>query len=199
MQIKAEDKILGDVASALVNVSNVACHTLGPYKSLQAKQDLLHALLENERSRLKVWLYPLDQDRKHHMPQSSGSKNFMEVRWPYLQHQFRSPFPKPSQSMSLILPQEVTSLLRLAWAEHPGLAIQLGARFPAVKLKNDIRWLLLNFPEKVIDEPSSLEIMLGATLPADISFQLKVGLRAYPIESFQFKANFNSICFTGLP
>lgn len=90
-------------------------------------------------------------------------------------------------------------MLRLAWVEHPGLAIQLGARFPSVKLKNDIRWLLLNFPEKVIDEPSSLEIMLGATLPADISFQLKVGLRTNSINSSQLKANFNSICFTGLP
>ncbi|KOC13801.1 putative phosphatidylinositol 4-kinase (STT4) [Aspergillus flavus AF70] len=154
LQIKAEDKVLSDVASALANVSNVACHTLGPYKSLQAKQDLLYTLLENERSRLKVWLYPLDQERKHYIPQSSGSRNFME---------------------------EATSLLRLAWVEHPGLAIQLGARFPSVKLKNDIRWLLLNFPEKVIDEPSSLEIMLGATLPADISFQLKYLLYWAPV------------------
>ncbi|GAB1191470.1 hypothetical protein APSETT444_000649 [Aspergillus pseudonomiae] len=158
LQIKAEDKVLSDVVSALVNVSNVACHTLGSYRSLQAKQDLLHTLLENERSRLKVWLYPLDQERKHYMPQSSGNRNLME---------------------------EATSLLRLAWAEHPGLAIQLGARFPSVKLKNDIRWLLLNFPEKVIDEPSSLEIMLGATLPADISFQLKYAMKAlesHPID-----------------
>lgn len=96
LQIKAEDKVLSDVASALANVSNVACHTLGPYKSLQAKQDLLYTLLENERSRLKVWLYPLDQERKHYIPQSSGSRNFMEVRWPYLQHPFRSPFSEHS-------------------------------------------------------------------------------------------------------
>ncbi|KAF5857163.1 phosphatidylinositol-4- kinase [Aspergillus alliaceus] len=154
LQIKAEDKVLSDVVSALFNVSSIACHTLGPYKSLQAKQDLLHALLENERSRLRVWLYPLDQDRKHYMHQASGSRNFTE---------------------------EAVSLLRLAWAEHPGLAIQLGARFPSVKLKNDIRWLLLNFPEKIVDEPSSLEIMLGATLPADVSFQLKYLLYWAPV------------------
>ena len=97
MQIKAEDKVLSDVVSALVNVSNVACHTLGSYRSLQAKQDLLHTLLENERSRLKVWLYPLDQERKHYMPQSSGNRNLMEVRWPYGQHPPRSPFPSPSK------------------------------------------------------------------------------------------------------
>lgn len=70
--------------------------------------------------------------------------------------------------------QEATSLLRLAWAESPGLAIQLAARFPSVKLGADIRRLLLDFPEKALDEPSSLEIMFGSVLPADVSFQLKV-------------------------
>lgn len=43
-----------------------------------------------------------------------------------------------------------------------------------MKMKNDIRWLLLNFPEKALEEPSGLEIMFGIALPADISFQLKV-------------------------
>ncbi|KAB8070304.1 hypothetical protein BDV29DRAFT_181106 [Aspergillus leporis] len=154
LQIKTEDKVLDDVAAALETVSGVARHTLGPYKSLQAKQDLLHVLLENERSRLRVWLYPLDQDRKHYISPASGSRYSTE---------------------------EAVSLLRLAWAEHPGLAIQLAARFPSIKLKNDIRWLLLNFPEKVIDEPSSLEVMFGATLPADVSFQLKYLLYWAPV------------------
>ncbi|KAF9884109.1 phosphatidylinositol-4- kinase [Aspergillus nanangensis] len=146
LQIKAEDKILSDVVSALSSVSGIACQNCGPYKSLQAKQDLLHALLENERSRLKVWLYPLEPERKHYMSHPSGNRNLVE---------------------------EVTSLLWLAWAESPGLAIQLAARFPSTKLRNDVRWLLLNFPEKVMDEPSSLEIMFGATLPPDVTHQLK--------------------------
>jgi phosphatidylinositol 4-kinase len=63
------------------------------------------------------------------------------------------------------------------------LAIQLAARFPSPKLKNDVRWLLLNFPEKVIEEASSLEIMFGTSLPSDVSFQLKVRfarLRRWP-------------------
>ena len=81
------------------------------------------------------------------MPQASGNKNVAE---------------------------EVTFLLRVAWAESPGLAIQLAARFPSIKLKNDTRGLLLTFPEKVIEEPSSLEIILGASLPIDVSSQLKV-------------------------
>ncbi|KAE8147640.1 hypothetical protein BDV25DRAFT_159875 [Aspergillus avenaceus] len=154
LQIKAEDKVISDVAFALNNVSDIACHTLGPYKSLQAKQNLLYGLLENERSRLRVWLYPLDQDRKPLISQASGNRNHTE---------------------------EIASLLRLAWVEHPGLAIQLAVRFPSVKLNNDIRWLLLNFPEKAIDEPGGLEILFGAALPADISFQLKYLLYWAPV------------------
>ncbi|KAH8432560.1 1-phosphatidylinositol 4-kinase STT4 [Aspergillus melleus] len=154
LQIKTEDKILIDVISALGKTASISFDTHGPYKSLQAKQQLLNVLLENERSRLKVWLYPLDPDRKHYMSQSPTNRNHTE---------------------------EATSLLRLAWAESSGLAIQLATRFPSAKLKSDIRWLLLNFPEKVIDEPSGLEIMFGDSLPADVSFQLKYLLYWAPV------------------
>jgi phosphatidylinositol 4-kinase len=68
----------------------------------------------------------------------------------------------------------VPSLLRIAWAESPSLALQIAARFPSEKIRNDVRWLLLNFPEKALNEPESLEIMFGSSLPPDISFQLKV-------------------------
>lgn len=65
-------------------------------------------------------------------------------------------------------------MLPLAWAESPGLAIQLVTRFPSIKLKQEIRSLLLNFPDKSLDEPDGLEIMFGPALPPDVSFQLKV-------------------------
>jgi phosphatidylinositol 4-kinase len=67
-------------------------------------------------------------------------------------------------------------MLRIAWAESPGLAIQLATRFSTAKLSNDIRNLLLSFPEKAIDEPGSLEILFGSALPSDVSSQLKVSL-----------------------
>lgn len=70
--------------------------------------------------------------------------------------------------------QDATNLLRLAWSEAPGLAIHLSTRFPSLKLKNDIRWLVLNFPDKAIDEPSALEVIFGSALPADVHSQLKV-------------------------
>jgi phosphatidylinositol 4-kinase len=58
--------------------------------------------------------------------------------------------------------------------ENPGLAIQISSRFPSLKLRTDIRWMLLNFPEKALGEQDSLEILLGSALPSDVSFQLKV-------------------------
>lgn len=139
--------------STLRSVAHIATQTQGSYKSLQAKQDLIQILMENERSRLRVWLFPLEQERKHHIP-SLGGKNSTE---------------------------SIASFLRLAWAESPGLAIQLAARFPSAKMQADIRWLILNFPEKVIGEPSALEIMFDASLPSDVNSQLKYLLFWAPV------------------
>lgn len=41
-------------------------------------------------------------------------------------------------------------------------------------MQAEIRWLILNFPEKATREPSALEIMFDSSLPADVNFQLKV-------------------------
>lgn len=139
--------------SILRSVARIAAQNQGTYKSLQAKQDLVQILIENERSRLRVWLFPLEPERKHHMP-SIGGKNSSEG---------------------------VASFLRLAWTESPGLAIQLAARFPSAKMQSDVRWLILNFPEKVIVEPSALEIMFDASLPSDVNFQLKYLLFWAPV------------------
>ncbi|KAH1277842.1 hypothetical protein KXW98_004094 [Aspergillus fumigatus] len=144
LQVKAEDQILDDVSRYLRRLSGVPSHTRDNFKPLQLKYDLLQLLIEHERSRLRVWLYPLEGDRKHF--QISGNRNSAE---------------------------EAIHLLRLAWTESPGLAIQLSSRYSSPKMKNDIRSLLLDFPEKALDEPSSLELMLGAALPSDVSFQLK--------------------------
>ncbi|KAL4955055.1 hypothetical protein BDW69DRAFT_161744 [Aspergillus filifer] len=156
LQLKAEDKILSDVVSALADVSNVGSNTRWPYTSLQAKQDLLQVLLENERLRLKVWLFPLEPDRKHAVSQSPLSKHLTE-----------------------------DNMLRIAWAESPGLAIQLATRFSSPKISGDIRKLLLNLPEKAIDEPSSLEILFGLTLPTDVSSQLKYLLYWAPVNPIE--------------
>ena len=34
--------------------------------------------------------------------------------------------------------------------------------------------MILNFPEKVIQEPGALEVMFNSSLPPDVNYQLKV-------------------------
>lgn len=65
-------------------------------------------------------------------------------------------------------------LIRVAWDEHPALAIELVSRFPGPNVQGAVRWLLLNFPSKVVSEPEALPILLGGELPQDVRFQLKV-------------------------
>jgi phosphatidylinositol 4-kinase len=68
----------------------------------------------------------------------------------------------------------VTAHLKTAWAENPAIAIYLVKRFQSQRLRTEVRWQVLNFPHKVLDEPDALEILLGNQLPSDVSFQLKV-------------------------
>ena len=147
LQVKTEDKILSEIDAMLRSTSSLGLTAPGSRASLEAKQQLLLILIENERARLKVWLSPLEVGRKSYLSSDSGHR-------------------APSEAT-------VSVLLRLAWAESPSLAMQLATRFPSVKIQNDIRWLLLNFPEKALDLPDALEIILGPSLPNDVSFQLK--------------------------
>jgi hypothetical protein len=47
-------------------------------------------------------------------------------------------------------------------------------RFHSPRIHRDVRWLLLNFPAKALCDPQALPILLGDSLPDDVSFQLKV-------------------------
>ena len=58
--------------------------------------------------------------------------------------------------------------------ESASLAVQLLKRFHSPRLEKEIRWLLLNFPEKAIEEPDALQLLLGSKLPMDVTFQLQV-------------------------
>ncbi|EEQ34490.1 phosphatidylinositol 4-kinase [Microsporum canis CBS 113480] len=98
-----------------------------------------------------------------------------------LNHERKSSFFYGTANKS-VTEETVTGLLRPAWNENPSLAFQLGSRFPSAKLSNEIRWLLLNFPEKALKEPNALEILLGPSLPEDVSFQLKYLLYWEPID-----------------
>ncbi|KAK2628177.1 hypothetical protein QTJ16_002823 [Diplocarpon rosae] len=145
LQLKAETRLLADVSSTLRSM-----HVLGDknqsssVKSLQAKENLLQLLIESELVRLNVWLHPLNEARDT-----------------------SSPIAK--------IPTEVTilGLVKTAWIESPSLAIQLVSRFPSPKVHKDIRFRLLNQPDRAVSEPEGVHLLLGGTLPSDVNFQLK--------------------------
>ena len=68
----------------------------------------------------------------------------------------------------------MTTHLKTAWDENPSIAVHLLKRFQSQRLTTEVRWQVLNFPHKVLDEPDALEILLGSQMPADVTFQLKV-------------------------
>lgn len=151
LQLKAETRLLNDVVLAFKSVTLAGPKPLAMLQLMQAKEELLHILIESEQTRLNVWLDPLRQGRDIQVPVS--------VKAP---------------TDAALLP-----LVRTAWNENPSLAIQLVSRFPSARLHHDIRLLLLQFPDKAISEPEAVHILLGDTLPPDVAFQMKVrGLRA---------------------
>ncbi|EAT89133.2 hypothetical protein SNOG_03928 [Parastagonospora nodorum SN15] len=154
LQIKAETHILVDVQVNLDAIGKIV--TVGDIGSkLKAKQDLLSMLLANEQSRLLVWLFPLDHTKKHNFTLSSS----------------RAALPDAA----------VTAHLKTAWAENPAIAVHLVKRFQSQRLASEVRWQVLNFPHRVLDEPDALEILLGSQLPGDVSFQLKYLLYWAPL------------------
>lgn len=82
-----------------------------------------------------------------------------------------------------------------AWAESPALAIELCTRFQSPRIHKEVRSLLLKHPEKGVSEPEALTILLGSSMPADLSSQLKVCL--YVRTARSFLTDIHSIYFFG--
>lgn len=79
----------------------------------------------------------------------------------------------------------IASYARTAWLENPSLATQLVTRFPSDQLHRDVRFLLCNFPDKALNEPDAINLLLGDGLPQDLSFQLKYLLVWSPVNPVQ--------------
>ncbi|OSS54503.1 hypothetical protein B5807_01599 [Epicoccum nigrum] len=154
LQIKAETHVLSDVQTHLEALGKMAIVADSASRQVKAKQDLLSLLISNEQARLSVWLFPLDNGKKHHF--GGGARNGL-----------------PDAA--------VTAHVKTAWAENPAIAIQLLKRFQSPRLQSEVRFQVLNFPHKVLDEPDALELMLGNQLPGDVSFQLKYLLYWAPL------------------
>ena len=155
LQIKAEVRLMADVGSALRVVSSLFAKGTGTLQSLATKQDLLSMLVEDEQMRLIVWLYPLDHEKRHVFSLGHSGK-------------------VPSDAI-------LSSLLRTAWAENASLAVQLTARFASPKLASEVRSMVLKSPLRAIAEPDALSILIGPSLPADISLHLKYLLYWAPV------------------
>lgn len=65
LQVKAEVQLMSDVILAVQAITSMGAKILPPLQPLQTKQDLLLHLLQNEITRLTVWLSPLGQDTPH--------------------------------------------------------------------------------------------------------------------------------------
>ena len=155
LQIKAEVRLMADVESALRVVSSLFAKSMDTLQSLAIKQDLLSMLVEDEHMRLVVWLYPLDHEK-----------------W----HLFSSWHSGKARSDAML-----SSVLRTAWTENASLAIQLTARFASAKLAGEVRSMVLRNPLRAIAEPDALHILIGPSLPADISTHLKYLLYWAPV------------------
>jgi phosphatidylinositol 4-kinase len=78
LQLKAEITLLEDLKTALYYVRIIGFKRAGTLASLQAKEDLLTLLLENERARLSVWLLPLG-DVSNHSSKEPSEVNFLKL------------------------------------------------------------------------------------------------------------------------
>jgi phosphatidylinositol 4-kinase len=157
VQLKTEFRLISDVLSAMKVVSFIGANTTG-INSLHSKEQLLLLLLENEQSRLTVWISPLNQHHAHLTLHHNSSKAATEAA---------------------LIP-----LVRTAWGQDPAIAIELGTRFHYPRLIREIRLLLLAMPERAISEPEALPLILDGHLPDDVNSQLKVSYLFPSLYSF---------------
>ena len=153
LQLKTEVRLISDVLAALKTVAFIGAHTVGNVQSLQAKEQLFQLLLENEQTRLSVWINPLGHHGSHVHLHSSAK----------------------SATESALVP-----LVRTAWLLDPSIAIELATRFHYPRLHREIRFLLLSNPERAISLPEALPLIFGGQLQSDAAPVLKVRPRCDP-------------------
>ena len=64
LQIKAETRLIVDVEALLHAAASIGSSTTRTLQSLKSKQELLIRLLESEHTRLQVWLFPSDHEKR---------------------------------------------------------------------------------------------------------------------------------------
>ena len=152
LQAKAEIDLIGEIEKALEEFHSVSSLDVDNLSSLATKQDLLVRLLEDERSRLFVWLFPLG---------------------PPLNHTMR-PERLPISSFS---PQSLVA----AWDENPSLAIQIALRAQSPSVTKEVRNFILRTPVKVINQPEAIQMVLDDKLSKEVNSQLRFLLYWAPV------------------
>ncbi|KAI1820794.1 phosphatidylinositol 3 [Xylaria intraflava] len=149
LQLKTEVKLIKDIKERLRLVSHIANSIPGGSSvSMAQKESLFEILLESEQARLNVWIHPVNEG---HLPRPEIMTNHGKA------------------TLEAIL----KPLIRVAWIESPSLAIELVTRFNMPSVHQEVRWLLLNFPTRALNDAEALPILFGGELPQDVRFQLK--------------------------
>ena len=65
---------MADVETALSSITSIGSNATPTLQCLALKQDLLIRLLEHEQTRLQVWLFPTQHDRKHRFAHNRAEK-----------------------------------------------------------------------------------------------------------------------------
>jgi phosphatidylinositol 4-kinase A len=68
IQLQAETHLISDALLALDLIKHIGMDSIGSRKSLAPKQELLEMLLVNEQSRLHIWLFPLESEKRFSLP-----------------------------------------------------------------------------------------------------------------------------------
>ncbi|KAI6785997.1 Phosphatidylinositol 4-kinase-like protein [Emericellopsis cladophorae] len=153
LQLRTEVRLITDVLAALKVVSFIGANHVGSSESLQRKEQLFQLLLENEQTRLCVWISPLSA----------------------------SAFHMPHHSHKSAAESALASQVRTAWGLDPAIAIELATRYHSPRIHKEIRSLLLANPERAVDLPEAIPLIFNGGLPSDAAPALKYMLYWEPV------------------
>ncbi|GAA96782.1 uncharacterized protein L969DRAFT_97129 [Mixia osmundae IAM 14324] len=102
------------------------------------RRKLLALLLDNEVTRLAIWLNPLDDKRKSLPGITTAAKSVDDAT-------FRQ-------------------AVQTAWRTDPAIAVHMAARFKSNAVRNEVRSLVLRYPRQARDVPEALEYVAADKL-----------------------------------
>ncbi|TKA26301.1 hypothetical protein B0A50_05080 [Salinomyces thailandicus] len=175
LQVKAEIKVLHDVINTLQLFGHVGAQAAKALPSLQAKNELLVQLVQQEIGRLTVWITPLAADtRTGSVREGTFKFDLVQTAWledPRIAVQLATRFPDSDR-----LHQDIRSYLmrepEKAVGEPDALYLLIGSSLPS-DVKNQLKYLLYWAP---INPMAAVTLFLPAY--GNHPFVLQYALRA---------------------